>query len=477
MPVFVQGFCDPARRHQDQPAAVLASAMGFIDGSVVSLAVPAIRETLGASLAQVTWVNNAYALVLAALVLVGGAAGDRFGLARVFGGGIVLFVAASMACALAPTAAVLIAARALQGLGAALMIPGSLAIISRAYPREIRGAAIGTWAAASAITTAAGPIIGASVLTYGGPAMWRLIFAVNLPLGGLAVWLLIRAVRSDPARPDKGLDLAGAGLAALGLGLTAYALTGGSEARPAPNLPLLALGLGVLAAFVWSQTRIRRPMVDLALFASRAFATANVITFTFYFGFSAVLFFLPMVLISGWGVAEIWTGLAFAPLAVFIGGLSRLSGRLADAHGTAPLLVSGMAVVALAFAALGAVLPLQDFWRTVLPCTTLMGIGMGLTVAPLSQAVMGAVAEDRTGAASGINNAVARMAGLLAVAAMGALAVAVYGAAGGPLTFGAPETAPGHVAAMNTALRAVVWTAAALAVVSSGLAWAGLRRG
>lgn len=450
--------------------------MGFIDGSVVSLAVPAIRETLGASLAQVTWVNNAYMLVLASLVLVGGAAGDRFGLARVFGGGIVLFVAASVACALAPDANTLVATRALQGLGAAAMVPGSLAIISRAYPREIRGAAIGTWASASAITTALGPIIGSGFLTFGGPEMWRVIFAINLPLGGIAIWLLVRAIQSDPARPEKGIDVVGALLAVAGLGLTAWALTGGTEGEPEANWPLLAIALGVLAGFVAWEARASRPMVDLGLFASRAFSTANLITFTFYFGFSAVLFFLPMVMISGWGLDEIWAGFGFAPLAVFIGGMSRLSGRLADRHGPAPLLAVGMAVVAVAFAALGWVLPSEDFWTRVLPCTTLMGFGMGLTVAPLSQAVMGAVDENRTGAASGINNAVARMAGLLAVAAMGALAAAAYANAGGPLSFGAPEEAAGHVPAMNSALRAVIWTAAALAAGSSLLAWAGLRQ-
>ncbi|MGL5009690.1 MAG: MFS transporter, partial [Paracoccaceae bacterium] len=212
-------ICAPEARKWVLLTAILASSLGFIDGSVVAIALPAMRASLGASLAEAQWFANAYLLVLSAFILAGGALGDRFGTARVFGAGIGIFVLGSVLCAVAPTPETLIAARAVKGLGAALMVPGSMAIIGKAYPREMRGRAIGTWSAASAITTALGPIIGGAVLTLGPDWAWRLIFAVNLPLGGIALWLLFTRVVPDRGQPGVPIDLLGAVLATVGLGL------------------------------------------------------------------------------------------------------------------------------------------------------------------------------------------------------------------------------------------------------------------
>ncbi|TIW32040.1 MAG: MFS transporter, partial [Mesorhizobium sp.] len=214
-------FCPRTRRRYVLIAAILASALGFIDGSVLAIAMPALRENLGASLAEAQWISNAYALTLSALILAGGAAGDRFGLRRAFVTGIALFIATSLACALAPNAGVLIAFRAIQGVGAAIMVPGSLAIIAKAYPKKERGRAIGIWAAASALTTALGPVLGGLVLSTFGNGIWRAIFAINLPLGLISIYLLLAKVPADEPTEERSLDLGGAGLATLAFGLLA----------------------------------------------------------------------------------------------------------------------------------------------------------------------------------------------------------------------------------------------------------------
>jgi EmrB/QacA subfamily drug resistance transporter len=470
---FFEGFCSAKRRRLVLFAAILASSLGFIDGSVIAIAVPAMRESLHASLSQVQWIHSAYLLTLASFTLVGGAMGDRLGLARVFGGGIALFTLASLFCAMATDARFLIVARAVQGLGAAMMVPGSLAVISRAYPKEERGAAIGIWAAASAVTTAAGPIIGGLALSIGGSEMWRWVFAINLPLGALAIWLLLRAVDTDPGRRDTKLDLPGALLATLALGALSWGLTGGEGHI---LWFYLALGAAGFAAFLWVEHRSPAPMVDLTLFQSRAFATANAVTLIFYFAFSTIMFFLPMVVIAGWGFSEIDAAAAFAPLSVFIGGFSSRAGRLADRIGARPLLSLGALIVALAFAGLALLFPNQAFWTQVLPCTTLMGAGMALIVAPLSTAVMTSVGDAHAGAASGINNALGRMAGLLSVVAMGSLAAVVYADLGGPLSFGASDGSPAHVAAMSASFVTICWVASGLALASALLCWFGLPR-
>lgn len=472
------GFCAPSSRPWILAAAILASAMGFIDGSVTAIALPAMREGLDASLAQATWINNAYLLPLSALILVGGAAGDRYGVARVFGAGIALFVVASVFVALAPSAEVLIAARALKGVGAALMVPGSLAIIAKAYPREERGRAIGLWAAASAVTTALGPVLGGALLSALGPEAWRLVFALNLPLGLLALWILWRRTGQDAASPEGGVDWLGGALATLGLGLLAWSLTA-LQSRDTAALPpwlLGVLGAVALMAFLAQERRAPHPMMPLRLFRDRAFSAANAATFLLYFGLVAVLFYLPQTVIAGWGRSEAAMSLVFIPFAALMATVGPVAGRLSDRAGPGPLIGTGSAVVAAAFAALGWLAPEQAFWRHVLPLMTLMGLGMALVVSPLSAAVMAAVDDRSTGAASGINNAVSRMAGLVSVAAMGAVAALAYAAAGGPAAFGVPVEAPGHAAAMNAAFRAIAYGCAVLCAAASATAFLAIPR-
>ena len=422
-------FCPPAQRPYVLVAAILASSMAFIDGSVLAIAIPALRADLGASLAEVQWVSNAYLLLMGSLLLLGGAAGDRFGLRRIFGLGIGLFVAASVVCALAPGVGLLIGFRAIQGVGAAMMVPGSLAIIAKAYPRAERGKAIGIWAAASSLTTIMGPVLGGLILTALGDWSWRLVFAINLPLGAIALALLILRVPPDRAAAHNGLDLVGAALASLGLMLIAFGLTGSGSDNGQPLSQVLAYcgsGALLLVAFIAWEWRVRHPMLPLRLFASVPFAGANLLTFTLYFALTGVTFYLPMTMIAGWDASPAQVSLAMLPFGAAITLVSGLSGRWADRFGPGPLITLGALLVGLAFAGLGATAPLQQIWLAVLPLLALAGLGMALVVSPLSTAVMTAVDDADTGIASGINNAVSRVAGLLAVAAMGGVAAMLF---------------------------------------------------
>ncbi|MEM8653597.1 MAG: MFS transporter [Pseudomonadota bacterium] len=468
-PVFHAGFCAERSRPFLLVAAVLASALGIIDGTVVAIALPAMRDSLGAGLVEAQWIHNAYMLTLSALILVGGAMGDRFGLGRVFGIGIALFVVASMFCALSPTPLFMIIARAVQGIGAAIMIPGSLALIARAYPRDSRGRAIGIWASATAVTTAAGPIIGGLTLTVGGPEMWRWIFAINLPLGGVALYLLWRHLAEDPTRDEARIDLPGALTATLALLAIAWGLTALEHGQNA--LLWLSGGVAMLLVFLWTQARSDHPMMPLSLFASRPFSTANALTFTLYAGLSIMFFFMPMTFIAGWGQSEIATSAAFAPMSVFISLLSGRAGALADRIGPAPLLFGGSLVVAAGYASMAILAPYQNFWGHILPAMCLVGLGMSAVVAPLSTAVMGAVDETQSGTASGINNAVTRMAGLISVAAVGGVVAALYAGAGGTASFGIESDSAGHGAAMTAAFVGLAWIATALSLISAGLGW------
>lgn len=476
-------FCPKQKRRYVLYAAILASALGFIDGSVVSIATPAIRESLDASLTDAQWISNAYMLTLSALILLGGAAGDRLGLRRVFMAGIAFFIVASLLCAAAWNAESLIVFRALKGIGAALMIPGSLAIISKAYPKDERGKAIGTWAAASAITTALGPVVGGFVLSQGGEEIWRWIFAINLPLGGLALWMLWTHVPPDEPVEEQPLDYAGGVLAVAMLGFLAWALTGPEGEGGLPDmghlLPWLLASLIAFGAFVFIERRATAPVMPLRVFSISTFNAANIATFSLYFGLSAVLFFLPMTLIGGWGVSETLVGLLFVPLTVFIAGLSSRMGALADKTGPGILIATGSAIVAVAYAILAFGIGWTSFWFHVFPSICLMALGMSFVVAPLSAAVMGSVDDDDTGTASGVNNAVSRVAGLVAVAAMGGLAAWRFGMSGAPGDFGLAlesGTDAAHLAANNAAFAAVAWTAAAMSAVSAVVAWLGIRR-
>ena len=478
-------FCPAQSRIYVLVAAILASSMGFIDGSVLSIATPAIRADLGASLADAQWISNAYMLFLASLLLIGGAAGDRFGLRNVFAIGIVLFVVASLICAVAPNPTFLIAARAVQGLGAALMVPGSLAIIAKAYPREERGKAIGLWSAFSSLTTILGPVIGGFVLTTMGDWSWRLVFAINLPLGGIALALLFWKVPADQPEAGRRLDLIGGALITVALLLIALGLTGTGGNAPVLSQVVVYCGIGVAAliAFVWWEARSKAPMLPLYHFKNVAFSGAQGLTFALYFALAAVTFFLPMTLIGGWGVTAAEVSIDFLPFGIALTVRSPYAGRLADKVGPGPMITLGAVIVAISFALLGLLAPMQSVWFGVLPLTILMGLGMSAVVSPLSTAVMTAVEDRDTGLASGVNNALARVAGLLAAALMGGVAAFVFerslgGFAELPLFFGMPSDTPlapdaeaARQAANNAAFAAIAYTNAALALLSAVIAW------
>lgn len=475
--------------------AILGSSMAFVDGTVVTVALPAIARGLGAGLADLQWIANGYALCLAALMLIGGAAGDRFGRRRVFALGTAVFAAASLWCGLASSPGELIAARAVQGMGGALLVPNSLALISGNFPKAERGRAIGIWAAWSSIAAAFGPILGGWLIEAGS---WRLIFLINIPI---AVVTLALAFARVPESRDQtaagGLDWTGAVLVAAGLGAVAYALTvwGETQAR-GTGLMLVALaGVAALAAFTWMQGRAANPMMPLALFRSPAFSVANALTLVLYFALGGVLFFMPMTLIEVHGYSTSLAGAAFLPFTALMALLSGWAGGLLDRYGARLPLVVGPIIAGLGFAALAPWPVGVSFWVGVVPAMALTGLGMAITVAPLSATVMNAVADSQAGVASGINNTVARVAGLLAVAGFGIVVTSVFeqsatalaqtagveaAQAMTTLSFAGDAAVTGDGAAIRRAalldsFRSVALIAAGLAIVSAALAGLALK--
>jgi EmrB/QacA subfamily drug resistance transporter len=400
--------------------AILGSTIAFVDGTVVNIALPVMQRELGATVDQMQWVVEAYALLLASLVLVGGALGDRIGRRRTFSTGVALFTVASGLCAIAPGIRWLIAARALQGVGAALLVPGSLSLLGAAYRGEARGAAIGTWSAVTSVASAAGPVVGGWIVAH---ASWRWLFLVNVPLGALVVALATqRVAESRDPEAATTIDVAGALFATLGLGGVTWALLE-APARGGLMSPeiLLALigGVAGLGAFVRVEWQSDAPMVPLGLFRSRIFAGANLATLFLYAALGSCLFFLPFNLIVVQGYPPPLAGAALLPFIVLISILSRWSGAWAARRGARGPLVVGPLVAALGFLLLAVPSTGANYVSGFLPGIVVIGIGMGFTVAPLSTAVMESVESSHAGTASGINNAVARAASLLAIAGLG----------------------------------------------------------
>ena len=408
-------------------ATILGSSMAFIDGTVVNLALPVLQAELQATATQVQWVVQAYALTLSALILVGGSLGDHLGRRRVFMWGVGLYVLASIACGLAANVGQLIAAQALKGLGGAMLVPGSLAIISATFDETQRGRAIGTWSAATSVTLALGPVLGGWLVET---VSWRAAFLINLPLA-VAV-LAMSAWRMPESRDEtvagQRLDWGGALLAMLGIGAVVYGLTTGARlglGHPQAWGPMVA-GVLVLAAFVWLEARLAAPMLPLGVFRSPTFRGTNLLTLMVYSALGGALFYLPFNLIQVQGYSPTAAGAALLPFILILSVLSRWSGGLVERYGARLPLIVGPLIVAAGFALLA--LPGMGgvYWTTFFPAVAVIGLGMALTVAPLTTAVMNSVATHQVGVASGVNNAAARAAGLLGVAVMSIILTSVF---------------------------------------------------
>lgn len=464
--------------------AILGSTLGFVDGTIIAIIAPAIRADLGMSLAGLSWVVNGYTLVLTAFILVGGSAGDVYGRRKIFGLGIAVFALASLACALALSGGQLIAARVVQGFGAALMVPSSLALIATYFPREERGRAVGIWAAASGVSAAIGPLLGGAMVDAFG---WRSTFYINLPLAAVTLWLLFARVPDDAhLASHKVLDWAGAVLASLALGLFAFALTLmgeggelGEAVRVGPGLliGLVVAGMVASAAFIWRQTTARDPMMPLSIFAASGFSAVNAATFLLYAALGGLLFFLPVTLLSAFPFSALSVGAMFLPFTIMMALLTPRVGALVDRIGVRMPL------------ALGASIAGVSFWLTSFAAGTgslllvgasmiVLGVGMALCIPPLSTAIINAVDDTQSGVASGINNAVSRAGGLFAVAAFAPLGGFIYSTSGRDSLPGF-GVVPGdgislmdqaaHAQASLAAYQVLAWVALALSLLSAVL--------
>jgi EmrB/QacA subfamily drug resistance transporter len=407
-------------------ATILASSMVFIDGSAVNVALPTLQRQLGASAAQAQWVVESYALFLAALLLVGGVLGDRFGRKRVFILGTALFAATSVWCGLSPNIEMLIVARAAQGVAAALLTPASLAIISAAFRDETeRGRAIGTWSGFTAITSAFGPVLGGWLVEN---ASWRWVFFINVPLAVVVLTVALRGVPESRDEEAGRLDVIGAVLVTIGLGALVFGLIDAPVRGWGNPVVLASLLTGVvgLVAFIFAETRVPSPMMPLGLFRSPTFGGANLLTLLLYGAFGGALFWLPFNLIQVQEYSAIEAGAALLPAISILFALSRWTGGLIGRYGARLPLTVGPSIVALAFLLFTLPGTGGSYWSTFFPAAIVLGIGMAISVPPLTTAVMSAVPRHQAGTASGINNAVARTAGLIAIAAFGVVVTTVF---------------------------------------------------
>ena len=484
-PAFAAALSEK-RKRLTLAATILGSSMAFIDGSVVNIALPAIQQALHADAVSTQWIVNAYLLLLGALVLVGGSAADLYGRRRIFLWGIAIFTTASIACGLAPNITVLVISRAVQGLGAALLTPASLAMLGATFDQHERSHAIGIWAGVGALTAAAGPVLGGLLVDQ---VSWRAIFLLNVPLAIAAAGLAFGFAGESRDEKAKPLDWKGAiaiapGLAAITWGLGAIPASGFHDKAV---LGSLALGAAFLASFVAIEARSgERAMMPLSLYRSRDFSGTNTLTLLLYFALGGALYFLPFGLIRLGGYSATQAGAALLPFALIMGFGASFAGALSDRFGprlslTAGPLIAACGLAQLAFANLG-----NSYWAGVFPAICVLAIGMSVTVPPLTSTVMASVGEAHAGIASGVNNAVARVAGLFAVAALGAVLFASFAhhLAGPPaqanealnaVLAGEAGVTADAIAAFDRARRTVMLVTALCAALAGVVGWLWIR--
>jgi EmrB/QacA subfamily drug resistance transporter len=427
-------------------ATILGSSIAILDSSVVSVALPSIQRSLGGGIAGQQWVSNAYLLTLGSFILLGGSLGDIFGERRVFALGVGGFGATSLLCAIAPSIATLIAFRALQGLAGALLTPSSLAVIIATFPKEERGPAIGTWTAWGTIAGALGPLAAGLILNV---ASWRWIFVINVPLVIACLWLIRKAVPATaPAGPRRSVDVVGALLCVLGLGGSVFALIEQPRlgwSSPAVSGSLVA-GVGLFAAFLVYESQTSNPMLRLDLFKSRNFSVGNIETLTLYGGLSALFFFLTLYLQQVAGYSPLKSGLALLPESLVMFALSSRFGALADRFGPRWFMGGGPLIAGAGMLMFLTVGVHVNYTTEILPGILLFSLGLSITVAPLTAAILAGVSQDEAGIGSAINNAVARVAGLIATVAIGALVAAQFSSSLDRHLAGRPLTQPGRAA-------------------------------
>ena len=440
-------------------AAILGSGVAFLDSTVVNVALPHIADDLGGGLSGLQWTLDSYLLTLSALLLLGGALGDEYGRRRMFVAGLVWFTVASVLCGIAPNIGALIAARALQGAGGALLVPGSLALITASFRSEDHGSAIGAWSGLTGVATSIGPFLGGWLVDA---VSWRLVFLINVPLAALALWVTLRHVPEshDPQAGERP-DFFGAATATLGLAGVVFALIQGPAEGWSPFVILAGLvGAAALVAFPFVELRVRSPLVPLDIFNSRQFSGANGTTFVVYAALGVALFLVVVELQTVLDYSALAAGAATIPITVLMLLLSPRAGRLSQRIGPRVPMTIGPLVVAAGLVLLAGIGPGTTYVTGILPGLVVFGLGLSLTVAPLTAAVMGSVEENHVGVGSGVNNAVARIAGLLAVAVLPALA--------------GLETASAGVEFTDGVARAL-YISAALAVVGAIISWITIR--